>query len=130
MPQRRIPILGPIELVDPDTGQPAQGPQAVLDFKGFLQKLFANPLWNESWKHGLAQQSISNALQMAMAKNEPCFVIADEDWEFLNAAAKHPRTTAFVVGAGLQVISGLGYHPSVAGQIVPMQLAVINAETI
>jgi hypothetical protein len=130
MPQRKITIPSPIQIIDPESGQSVPAPQGVLDFQAFLTKLFSNPLWNESWKHGMAQQSISRALKEATAKNEPTLMVAEEDWEFLATAAKNPRTAVLIAGAGMQVISGFGYLPSVAGQIVPMQLAVINAEVV
>lgn len=129
MPQRRIVIPAPIQLVDPGSGQPGAGPHGMLDFAGFIAKLWSNPLWNESWKHGLAQQSISRALKEAIAKNEEVLILAEEDWEFLVAAAKNPRSAMLIIDVGMQIMPGIGYLPSVAGQIVPMQLAIINAES-
>jgi hypothetical protein len=130
MPQRKIIIPAPIQIVDPESGQQIPAPQGILDFASFLTKLFTNPLWNESWKHGLAQQSIMRSFKETSAKNEASFLLAEDDWEFLSTAAKTPRTSVLIAGAGMQVIAGFGFLPSVAGQIVPMQLAVINAESV
>lgn len=87
-------------------------------------------MWNESWKHGSAQLSISRAMKEAATKDEKVLIIAEEDWQFLVEAAKTPRSAVLVNGVGMQVMPGIGYLPSVAGQIVPMQLAIINAESI
>jgi hypothetical protein len=129
MPQRRIKIPEPIHFKDLLTGLPIPGAIGTLDFQGFLIKLFANPLWNESWKHGQAQQSITRAYQDAVSKKEGTFDIAEEDWTFLVNAAKTPKTAVFTE-AGIQVITGFLYSPTMAAQILPMQLAVINAETV
>lgn len=126
MPQRKITFPAAVQLVDPERGQPIEGPEGTLTFENFIAKLFANPLWNESWKHGMAQQSIARALKEGVGS----IVIAEEDWDYLSAAAKNPRTVLFVAGAGMQIQPGLGYHPSIAGQVVPMQLAIINAEMV
>ena len=123
MPQRKIIIPDPIDFVDPENGQLIAG--ARLDFATFVSKLWGNPLWNESWKHGMAQQSILSALKAAIAANETSFFIAGEDWDYLVTAAKTPRT---IVNG--QVVNGLGYMPNVAGQLVAMQLAIINAEAV
>lgn len=130
MPQRRILIPAPIQIRDPDSGQPVAGPGGLLDFASFVAKLWSNPLWNESWKHGLAQQSIARALKEAIDKDEKVLVIAEEDWEFLATAAKAPRSAVLVAGIGMQIVPGIGYLPSVAGQIVAMQVAIIDAEAI
>ena len=125
MPQRLIIIPAPIAFVDPETQIPVQGPQSKLDFAGFLAKLWTNPMWNESWQHGLAQRSIATAFKAASAAGEGSFLIAGEDWELLAMAAKTPRTVA----AG-QIVPGIGYMPAFASQVLPMQLAIINAEVV
>ena len=130
MPQRKIVFPESVQLLDPDSGQPLAGPEGLLDFTSFLRKLFNNPLWNESWKQGMAQRSIAQAVKEAIAEKRPAVLIAEEDWEFLATAAKTPRSAVFVAGMGMQVISGFGYHPAVAGQLIPMQLAIINAEVV
>lgn len=130
MPQRKITIPSPIQFLDPETDQPAQGPQSLLDFASFVSKLWANPLWNESWRHGMAQRSIASALKAAPAAGESTLLIAGEDWEFLATAAKNPRTSVLIAGMGMQIVPGIGYLPSVAGQLVPMQLAIIDAEIV
>lgn len=130
MPQRKIVLPEPVQIVDPDTDKPLPGPEGLLDFPNFLKKVFSNPLWNESWKHGLAQRSIAQAVKDAVSKKEPAFVIAEEDWEFLSTAVKAPRSAMLLAGVGMQVVPGFGYLPTVAGQIIPLQLAIINAEQV
>jgi hypothetical protein len=130
MPQRKIVFPEPVQIRDPDSGQALTGPEGLLDFASFLRKLFTNPLWNESWKQGMAQRSIAQAVKEAVAGKASTLLIAEEDWEFLVTAAKTPRTAVLVAGMGMQIIPGFGYLPSIAGQLVPMQLAIINAEAV
>ena len=103
-----------------------EGPDGLLDFGTFLNKLNANPLWAETWQAGMAQRSIGTAFASA---KEGHFVISEEDWKFLETAAKNPRMMLFG-GGQTAVIPGLGLHPSLAGQVVVYQLAIINAETV
>jgi len=125
MPQKKITIPPAIQLIDPNTGVPVEPPTGTLDFQTFILKLFGNPLWVESALAAVAQRSINAALATA----DGHLTISEEDWKFLEAAAKNPRL--MVMGAGgSQVIPGLGFHPSLAGQVVPFQLAIINAETM
>lgn len=126
MPQKKIVIPPPIHLLHPETGAPVEGPEGLFDFGSFLNKLNSNPLWVESWQAGMAQRSIGAAFTSA---KEGHFVISEEDWKFLETAAKNPRM--MLLGAGQSaVIPGLGIHPSLAGQVIPFQLAIINAETV
>jgi len=125
MPQKKITILPPIRFVDPTTGLPVEHDEGLLTFEAFMAKLNSNPLWAESWQASMAQRSIGEALKSAKTH----LVIAEEDWKFLETAAKTPRTMIIGPG-GSGVIAGLGFHPSLAGQVVPMQLAIIEAETL
>ena len=125
MPQKKIVIPPPISFTDPITGAPVQAPDGQLDFPGFLARLNTNPLWAESWQAAMAQRSINAAMKEANGH----LTISEEDWKFLEAAAKNPRTMVNGPG-GTAVITGLGFVPSLSGQIVPFQLAIINAETV
>lgn len=98
----------------------------TLTFCKFLERVFQNPLWNESWKHGQAQLAISQLAQQAEEKSEESFVVSEEDWAFLEKATKFPQTAM----ASGHTIPGFGYIPSIARQIVPLQLAVIEAVRI
>lgn len=125
MPLRKITIPSPVQLVDPATGAPVEPPNGLLDFRTFIVKLYGNPLWAESVLAAVAQRAIDAALATANGH----LTISEEDWKFLDAAAKNPRT--MVMGAnGSVVIAGLSFHPSLSGQVVPFQLAVINAESV
>lgn len=128
--QRKIKIIDPIHLTNPGTGLHETGPNSVLGFGDFLAKIYCHPMWNDSWKHGLAQRSISRAYKEAVDGGATAFIIADEDWQFLVEAAKNPRTAILIAGAGMQIVPGIGYLPNMAAQILPMQLAVIEAEEI
>lgn len=126
MPQKKITIPAPIHFTDPATGAPIDSPDGTLDFAAFMAKLNSNPLWSETWQAGMAQRSINEALKTANGH----LTISEEDWKFLEQAAKQPRTMIFGMGGQSGVIPGLGFHPSLSGQIVPFQLAIINAETV
>jgi hypothetical protein len=125
MPQKKIIIPAPIQFIDPTTGAPSDSPDGKLDFATFIAKLNTNPLWAETFQAAMAQRSISAAMSTANGH----LTISEEDWKFLETAAKTPRTM-FLGPNGSGVITGLGYHPGLAGQIVPFQLAIINAETV
>ena len=125
MPQKKITILAPIKFTDPSTGAPIETPDGLLDFASFMAKLNANPLWAETWQAASAQRSINAAMKDANGH----LTISEEDWKFLETAAKQPRTMV-MSQQGSGVIPGLGFHPSLAGQVVPFQLAIINAETV
>ncbi len=129
MPLKKITIPAAIQLVDPSTGAMLPPPDGILTFEAFLDKLMTNPLWGEHWKAAMAQQSIRAAFK-ALPDGQHDLSISEDDWVFLDTAAKQPRMTVYLAGGGATVISGLGLHPSLAGQVVPMQLAVINAETV
>lgn len=130
MPQKKIVIPPPIYFKDPTTGERVDGPEGVLSFADFIRKLHSNPLWAESLQAAMAQRSINSAMEEASKVNDSAHIlISEEDWKFLETAARNPRTMVFGAG-GSGTIPGLGYHPSLAGQIVAFQLAVINAETI
>ena len=125
MPQKRIAIPDPIRLVDPTTGLPLEAPEATLNFAAFMAKINSNPLWAETLQAAMAQRSINAALASANGH----LTISEEDWKFLETAAKTPKTM-IVSPQGSGVVPGLGFHPSLAGQLVPFQLAIINAETV
>jgi hypothetical protein len=125
MPQKKIVIPPPIQFVEPTTGEAIESPDGKLDFATFLAKINANPLWAETWQAAMAQRSISQAMKAANGH----LTISEEDWKFLETAAKNPRTMVMGPG-GSGVVPGLGFHPALSGQVVPFQLAIINAETV
>jgi hypothetical protein len=124
--QRKISVPKPIRLVDPISGASSSGPEGTLTFRGFLDRAFQNPLWNESMKNGLAQLAIARAAQEAEEQGNDSFVLSEEDWQLLEQAVQHPKTA---LGTG-QVIFGFGYLPTMARQLIPMQDAVVRAERL
>ncbi len=124
MPQKKIIIPPPIRFTNTVTGEPIALPDGELTFEAFVGKLNENPLWAESYQAALAQRSIRQAL--ATRHPDVQIVISEEDWKFLESAAKTPRTLI----PGMGVIAGLGYTPGFASQLVVFQAAIINAETI
>jgi hypothetical protein len=130
MPQKKIVIPPPISFRNPANGEPVEGPDGVLTFADFIGKLNSNPLWAETFQAAMAQRSINAALEASAKTTDSAhLLISEEDWKFLETAAKNPRTMIFGPG-GSGVVPGLGFHPSLAGQIVPFQLSIINAETV
>ena len=125
MPQKKIVIPPPIQFIEPSTGAVLEGDDNKLSFDGFVARLNSNPMWGESWQAGMAQRSIAQAMKTANGH----LMISEEDWKFLETAAKNPRTMLMGPG-GSGVVPGLGFHPALSGQIVPFQLAIINAETV
>jgi hypothetical protein len=101
--------------------------QDTLNFKSFMNALMSNPLWNEGYAQGSAQESIMSAFEEAWEK-EPGFWVADEDFKFLEICAKTPKQLIIVNGQGMEV-KGFGRHPTMARQYVPMQEAIIRAKT-
>lgn len=138
MPQRRIKIPSAIVFTDPNTDRPIVGDNGVLSFERFIKLLFANPMWNESWKHGMAQRSIMRALREALAMSdvEQSFLVAEEDHRMLADAAKNPKIVTFVVvdtttnTLAQSVVAGIGFSSAIAYQWLPMQLAIIEAEVV
>lgn len=128
MPQRKILIPSSVSIIDP--GVPDGTNRITITFYDFLERVFNNPIWNESWKHGLAQKAIWESMEKA--KSAPVkkegdtrsFVIAEEDWALLENACKFPKC----IGPGGVTVPGFGYIPVVARHIIPLQMAIIEAE--
>ena len=116
----KITIPQPVEILD--NGKVA----LTVRFQDFLERVFMNPVWMESWKHGRAQLAITQALEQAIERSEAAFVVTEEDFKILDGAVKMP---ASVLASGA-VIKGFGYLPQYARYIVPLSNAVIEAEQI
>jgi hypothetical protein len=101
--------------------------QDELTFKGFMNVLMSNPLWNEGYTQGSAQESIMGAFEEAWEK-EPGFWVSDEDYKYLEICAKTPKQVIIAGGQGHEV-RGFGRHPTMARQYVPMQESIIRAKT-
>jgi len=101
--------------------------QAELDFKGFMNILMSNPIWNEGYAQGAAQESIMCAFEEAWGK-ETGFWVSDEDHKYLDICAKTPQQILIINGQGITV-KGFGRHPTMARQYVPMQESIIRAKT-
>ncbi len=122
MPQRKITIPAAIDLKDPISGAVLDKP---LTFEHFIERIFQNPLWNESFKAGLAQLAISKAIKEAVEKNFAVMTIAEEDWEMLDKAVKEPKAT---IPGG--VVPGFGFLPQFARLIIPLAQAIVDAERV
>ena len=120
MQMRKIKIPPPVDIID--------GGKAVqaVTFKDFLERVFTNPMWMETWKHGRAQLSITQSFDQAVERSEDFFVVSEEDWNFLDTAAKAPLSA----GPSGAVIKGFGYLPQFARYIVPLTNAIIEAEKL
>lgn len=116
----KITIPRPVDILD--NGKVA----LTIRFRDFLERVFMNPVWMESWKHGRAQLAITQALEQAVERGEDTFIVAEEDFKILDGAVKTP---ASVLASGA-VIKGFGYLPQYARYIVPLSNAVIDAEQI
>ena len=125
MPTRKIIFPSPVTLRDPADGSVLTGPPVTMG--DFVKKLFANPIWNESYKAARAQDSIGRAIDNAVIAKDGSFSVAEEDWQYLKAAAENPRMVVFVQGGGSQTIAGFGALPSMARQFVVFQTAIIDA---
>jgi hypothetical protein len=132
MPKKWIEFPTPVTFYDPDTREVIKvketGKNDVMNFGEFLKVLMANPLWNEGYKQGQAQDSILRSYDEASAKNESGMWVAEEDHAFLDTAAKNPRTL-LVSQMGPQVLNGFGRVPAMARQYLPFQDAIIRAKT-
>lgn len=118
---RKISIPSPVDILD-ESGKPVQ----AVAFRSFLERVFTNPVWLESWKHGRAQLAITQAVDQAVERGESFFVITGEDWLILESAVKTPSSA---LGNG-GVIKGFGYLPQYARYIVPLTAAILDAEKL
>lgn len=121
MPMRYITKPADVTLVNPVTKEPliSDGKPAVWTFDQLVHRLMANPLWVENLSAMRAQKSILDALENAQ---DGILVLAEDDWQKLKEAAETPRTT---VDNG--VSHGLGLHPTIASQLLPLLMRIIEA---
>ena len=129
MPIRYMVLPAPVTFKDPLTGKPVLGPtgepEPPVTFEDYIGRLMHNPLWGESY-HGMkAQRAVLDAWEKAKnsvtapkAAEAPGLVLsmAEEDWQRLKQAAEFPKP-------------GLGYHPALSSQLLPMAAAIIEATT-
>lgn len=127
MPQRYIKVPDPVVLKNPE-GEPlveSDGtPKAPLTLKDIILKLMHNPLWTESYNNIRAADAINRAVEKA----DGVIVLSEEDWKKLETAVQNPRTVVLGSG-GSQVIVGLGYHPAIVTQVLPLLDAIVNASS-
>lgn len=114
----------PIMVKDPETGEEKQD---TLDFKQFMDSMMSNPVWNEGYAQGSAQEAIMTDFEAAWEKDTG-FWVSDEDFKFLEPCAKNPQQV-IIVGGQAHTVKGFGRHPTMARQYVSMQEAVIRAKT-
>lgn len=128
MPQRYIKVPSPIQLVDPEKGEPLKDdegkPQKPVDLKVMIQKLLHNPVWTESYPNVRS----ADAITKAVAAGNGVVVLAEDDWKKLEAAVQNPKSV-IVMGGSPQVVGGFGYHPIITPQILPLLDAIVNAST-
>lgn len=129
MSKVRITIPKPIEIVDNATGKPLSGIGAVLDLRGLILLLFANPNWILGAQQSLAQASILRSLDEAIAAQTPYFELAKEDHALLVETTKKLRS-ARMTTQGIVIEDGIGYTPQVIGQLAPLFRALLTVEEI
>lgn len=122
MAHRRIDIPADIEFVDNETEEPIK--DGKLSFWQFLDRVFGNPGWNESYKHGMAMAAIRKAARRARRDGDSAFLVADGDYELLKGFVENPK---YLIPGTSTLIPGFGYQPMFADQIVPFQLVIIDA---
>lgn len=128
MPIRIITIPPPVAILDPITRKPALDPTGApqtCDFALVLSRLMANPVWSETYAAMRAQAAIMDAFERADGGQ---LELAEEDWLKLKAAAESPRTHVDTA-QGPQLVAGLGMHPAVSRQVVPLLAAIVEAKT-
>lgn len=127
MPMRYITKSADVALVNPVTKEPlvdaATKKPAVWTFDQLMHRLMANPLWIESLTAMRAQKSIMDAVESA---TDGVVVLAEADWLKLKEAAETPRTTIDTPN-GAAVSNGLGLHPTIASQLLPLLMRIIDA---
>jgi hypothetical protein len=125
-----IRIPKPVTLFDPDTKEPLKdekGNPQVLSFKGLLGKIFHNPMWNESFNNLRAMRDIEEACEEAYSQSKPYIKMPQETWLIIQKAVLSPKFEMMHPTAGVQIVSGFGYHPTIASQLIPLLLPIINA---
>lgn len=128
MPIRYIKVPNPVTFVDPITKKTMTEPDGkpvVWTFEQLIQRLMSNPMWAENYEAMRAQQAISDAMDNI---RDGYIELAEEDWNRLKLAAESPRTQVDTQN-GPQVMIGLGMHPSVVRQILPLLSQIIQAPT-
>lgn len=124
MPQRTIQIPADVVIIDAITKEPIG---VTLTFRFFMEGVFKNPSWNETWKNILAQKSISEALDKAEESKASVMTISEEDWALAEKCIQNPRATDDVTG---EVKPGFGFKAQFARQLSTMGEAIIKAERI
>jgi hypothetical protein len=97
-----------------------------ISFHDFLERVFTNPVWMESWKSGRAQLAITQSFDQAVERGEGFFVLTEEDWKVLDGAVKTPLSARQDGG----VLKGFGYLPQYTRYVVPLSNAIIDAERL
>lgn len=132
MPKRYIIIPGDVMIVDPETKAPvpnADGTQQSISFQSFVQRLMHNPKWVENYANMRAQAAILEALaHKAWIGDNAVMELAEEDWIKLKDAVEHPKVE-YNTAHGRQVVSGYGFHPTLASQLLPLASSIVLAES-
>jgi hypothetical protein len=122
MPIRLITRPPDVQIVDPVSKATTAG--AVITFGDVVQRLLSGPRWTESLRAMRAQGAVIRAMEGPGA-----VALAEEDWKTLRDCAETPMVTLFDAQGGLVTVAGLGYHPAIACQLVPLLLAITTATT-
>ena len=122
MSHRRINVPDTLDLIDPETELPMK--DGTLTFWQFLDRVFGNPGWNETYKHGMAMAAIRKAARRARRDGDSAFLVTDADFELLKGFVENPK---YLFAATGTVVIGFGFAPGFADQILPFQLTIIDA---
>lgn len=145
---RKIIIPDTIQLYNAVTGDPIKDSTGTLTFKEFMDRIFRNPVWMQNWKAGLAMKSIRKSLKEGLERKlevaevaagaetvdelaarrtaaHRYMIVADDDWAILEQCAKEPKMLIPQTGG---TIDGFAVPPEFADQILPFQLAIIDAK--
>lgn len=126
MPMRYIEIPDTVTLRDPltkDVLKDQDGKDQIWSFQAIIDKLMSNPKWGETYTAMRAQAAIEDALVDA---KDGVMVLSEEDWTKLKDAAETPRTS-IITTMGPQVFAGLGLHPKLSRQLLPLLQPIIEA---
>jgi hypothetical protein len=124
MPQIYIPIPEAVQLVDPNSGEPLQGENQIIDADFIVRKVLDNPKWNDSFKLMEAAMAIRKSFE---DRDNGVAIMAEEDYRAFKEALENPQMLILLPDGKSIVQRGFGLHPRLSPQLVPLIKPMISA---
>lgn len=124
MPIMQIKVPAPVAFTNPDNGEPIADAGAVT-FNTIVSALLNRNKWTASIAMIESSQAIRTAVKEA---KDGVILLAEEDWKHLKEAAELPKCLVRTETGQLAEQDGLGYHPTVTPQLLPLLHAITKAD--